>query len=506
MWRLLPAAAHDEGLVLGIRLRGLIGLGSAALATSLCAIELAAELFGTRTISLRNIHTDDVVTVEYKRNGRYVPEAMNRINWVMRDWRRDEQTTMDPKLVDLLWDIHRELGSKEPINLISAYRSRTTNNMLRTTRGGQASESRHILGKAADVHFPDVPVKHARYAALVREQGGVGYYPTSATPFVHVDTDRVRAWPRVPRFELALLFPSGRSLHKPAEGGDLTTDDVASARARQPEVATQLAAFHDLRRRGRNQPSVMAALAPGAANPVFTPDPKAVRTAVPPPQPITIAALPQATPPPPPPRLVTEPRLADRPLRLSPRPSEDDRRTLTQLVALAGIPEISAGPVLVSAPRPATRPAQNAKHKGGADDTSAATSLQAFPRLVFLTPEGADTLKGWSTGFVPAPAWDEDHPEEAAYRPFPLAPFLTETASIDDPALTKLVHPDLSRTGEFFDETGRTEHLKLRPAREAARAMWNEASAGDITRLAAGAENGVPRPTAARRVTTETKR
>src|SRR5262245_18414867 len=257
----------------------------------------------TRTISLRNIHTDDVITVEYKRNGRYVPEAMEQINWVMRDWRRDETTQMDPALIDLIWEMHEELGSKEPVNLISAYRSRTTNNMLRRTVGGQASESRHILGKAADIQFPDVPVKHVRYAAIVRERGGVGYYPTSATPFVHVDTDRVRAWPRMPRFELALLFPNGRTQHKPAEGGDITIDDVRTAKARNAEAVVAMATFHDLRRKPREQPSVMTALAPGA-DPVFTPAPA-----------VSGVAMPQ------PPKLVAEPRMADRPTRLTTGPS-----------------------------------------------------------------------------------------------------------------------------------------------------------------------------------------
>src|SRR5262249_23505152 len=155
-------------------------------------------------------------------NGRYVPEAMKQIEWILRDWRRDETTHMDPALVDLIWEMHTELGSKEPVNIISGYRSRNTNELLRRTVGGQASQSRHILGQAADNQFPDVPLKMIRYSAMVRERGGVGYYPTPATPFVHVDTDRVRAWPRMPRFELALLFPNGRTQHKPAEGDDIT--------------------------------------------------------------------------------------------------------------------------------------------------------------------------------------------------------------------------------------------------------------------------------------------
>ena len=157
---------------------------------------------GQRTLSLYNIHNKETLTSVYKKDGKYVPEEMQKINWILRDWRKDEATTMAPELIDLLWEIHSELGSREPIHIISGYRSRGTNEMLRRTVGGQASESRHILGKAADVHFPDVPIRMLRYSALIREKGGVGYYPTSAIPFVHVDVDRVRAWPRLPRAEL----------------------------------------------------------------------------------------------------------------------------------------------------------------------------------------------------------------------------------------------------------------------------------------------------------------
>ena len=179
---------------------------------------------------------------------------------------------MDPDLIDLVWEIHTELGSAEPIHIISGYRSRDTNDMLRRTVGGQASQSRHILGKAMDVHFPDVPVKKLRYSALIRERGGVGYYPTSATPFVHIDTDRVRAWPRLPRTELALLFPSGRTQHVPDDGGPITPEDVRRARAANTELAAQIAEFHELRAQPRPPVQVasldtVAAAAPGAAAP-----------------------------------------------------------------------------------------------------------------------------------------------------------------------------------------------------------------------------------------------
>ncbi|MFP3920519.1 MAG: DUF882 domain-containing protein [Dichotomicrobium sp.] len=188
-----------------------------------------------RRLRIFSVNTEEKIDVIYKRDGEYVPEALEKIDWIMRDWRRDEETKMSRKLIDLLWEVHRQLGSKEPIHLISAFRSQKTNNSLRRTKGGQAKKSQHILGNAADVHFPDVPVKRLRNAGLIRQYGGVGYYPTSAIPFVHLDVARVRHWPRLPREELALLFPSGETKHVPADGRPLRKKDVKLALARLEE-------------------------------------------------------------------------------------------------------------------------------------------------------------------------------------------------------------------------------------------------------------------------------
>ena len=198
-------ADRGEKLHLRARLRAWAVVLATLLAGLACASGLKADQARDRTISFFTVNSKETLTVQYMKDGKRIPEAMEKINWILRDWRRDEKTTMDPNLIDLLWEIHAELGSKEPIHVISAYRSRNTNDMLRRTVGGQASESRHILGKAMDVMFPDVPLKRLRYSALLRERGGVGYYPTSGIPFVHLDTDRVRAWPRATRQELALL-------------------------------------------------------------------------------------------------------------------------------------------------------------------------------------------------------------------------------------------------------------------------------------------------------------
>lgn len=193
-----------------------------------------------RTISMYNIHTKDTIKITFKKDGRYIPEALEKLNYFMRDWRRNMTIKMDPRLIDLMWELHNELGSKEPIHLICGYRSSGTNELLRQTRGGQARNSRHITGQAADLMFPDVPLKQLRYSALVKERGGVGYYPESGLPFVHVDTGNVRHWPRITRPELAVIFPGGRSQHVPADGRPLTPQDSRFYLAQWKESGKEL--------------------------------------------------------------------------------------------------------------------------------------------------------------------------------------------------------------------------------------------------------------------------
>ena len=104
----------------------------------------ASALGETRTLSLFEIHTKESLTVTFKRDGKYDQEALKKLNHFMRDWRRDEETTMDPALIDLIWTLHKQLGSHEPVHLISGYRSATTNASLRKKGGGQAKKSQHI--------------------------------------------------------------------------------------------------------------------------------------------------------------------------------------------------------------------------------------------------------------------------------------------------------------------------------------------------------------------------
>ncbi|MGH6865768.1 MAG: DUF882 domain-containing protein [Methyloceanibacter sp.] len=215
--------------------RVMLGAGLALLAAPAwwpATANIASASGETRTLSLYEIHTKETLTVTYKRDGKFDEEGLKKLNHFMRDWRRDEETKMDPELIDLIWTLHKQLGSQQPIHLISGYRSAKTNASMRSKGGGQAKKSQHIQGKAADIHFPDVPIKTLRNSALVHEVGGVGYYPTSGIPFVHVDTGNVRMWPRIPRLELAALFPSGKTGYLPGDGKPITQADYRLAAAK----------------------------------------------------------------------------------------------------------------------------------------------------------------------------------------------------------------------------------------------------------------------------------
>jgi len=197
----------------------------------------------TRTLKLYFVHTKERAEITFKRNGRYDQAGLKKINMFLRDWRRNEPTKMDPRLLDLVWETYRSVGASDYIHVVSAYRSPATNSMLRKRSKGVANKSQHMLGKAMDFYIPGVPLKKLRETGLKMQVGGVGYYPTSGSPFVHLDVGSVRHWPRMSRQELAAVFPNGKTLHVPSDGKPLPGFDqaLASYEARKKSGTTALA-------------------------------------------------------------------------------------------------------------------------------------------------------------------------------------------------------------------------------------------------------------------------
>jgi len=204
-------------------------LAALVLLISCDALQDAVADGDTRTIAMKHSHTGEEISITYKRNGRYDDQALEKLNWFLRDWRRDEKIKMDPTLIDALWEVDREVGGKEKINIICGYRAPETNAMLRRRSSGVAQTSHHMRGNAIDFFIPGVPVEEIRNAGLRMQRGGVGYYPTSGSPFVHMDVGNVRHWPRMTHDQLARVFPNGRTVHVPSDGKPLAGYQLALA-------------------------------------------------------------------------------------------------------------------------------------------------------------------------------------------------------------------------------------------------------------------------------------
>ncbi len=206
-------------------------LTGAVMAFGLLAVSAGTASAEVRALKLRNLHTGEVDEIVFKRNGRYDQSGLKKLNYFLRDWRRNEPTKMDPRLMDLVWEAYRQSGSRGYIQVICGYRAPSTNAMLksRSRRSGVAEKSQHILGKAMDFYIEGVPLKKLRDIGLKMQGGGVGYYPTSGSPFVHMDIGNVRHWPGISRQELARLFPNGKTLHVPSDGRPLPGYEQAMA-------------------------------------------------------------------------------------------------------------------------------------------------------------------------------------------------------------------------------------------------------------------------------------
>jgi uncharacterized protein YcbK (DUF882 family) len=192
----------------------------------------AAANGDTRTLDLYHVHTKERISVTFRRNGSFDHDALRQLNRFLRDWRNDEETTMSPRLFDIVWYVQREAGGSGAVHVMSAYRSPGTNEMLRRRSRAVAKESQHIQGNAMDVHIPGVSMGKVRELAMRLERGGVGYYPSAGSPFVHIDVGTVRSWPRMSRDQLELLFPDGKTVHLPRDGVPLANYQLALAEVR----------------------------------------------------------------------------------------------------------------------------------------------------------------------------------------------------------------------------------------------------------------------------------
>jgi uncharacterized protein YcbK (DUF882 family) len=204
-----------------------LGLAAVLLLAGAGSVHDAAALNETRTLSFHHTHSGEDLTITFKRDGRYDEAALKELNHYLRDWRTQDQTVMDPHLFDIIWEVYRDVGGEKPIQIISSYRSPATNAMLHRRSSSVARFSQHMLGHAMDFFIPGVPLEQIRFAGLRLQRGGVGFYPTSGSPFVHLDTGSIRHWPGMTHDQLARVFPDERTVHMASDGRPMKGYELA---------------------------------------------------------------------------------------------------------------------------------------------------------------------------------------------------------------------------------------------------------------------------------------
>lgn len=153
-------------------------------------------------LRLSNLHTGEDIDLVYRVGNVYVPAALEKLNYFLRDHNTQDVTDYDPKEFDVLHALMSRVGRLNGvIQVVCGYRTPETNEALRRSKvkTGVAEHSQHMEGHAIDIRVPGVSTVALRNAALSLHAGGVGYYPV--TQFVHVDVGPVREWAfgRVPR-------------------------------------------------------------------------------------------------------------------------------------------------------------------------------------------------------------------------------------------------------------------------------------------------------------------
>jgi len=144
-------------------------------------------------LRLYHMHTGEHIDIVYRRGNIFIPEAEERLDYFLRDYRTGEVKHFDPHVFDILSDLAASVGHPDAeIDIICGYRTPWSNEFLRARSAGVAKNSQHMQAHAIDIRIPGVDTLSLRDAALALGRGGVGYYPRSG--FVHVDTGRVRTW------------------------------------------------------------------------------------------------------------------------------------------------------------------------------------------------------------------------------------------------------------------------------------------------------------------------
>lgn len=176
-------------------LRTSLGLSAAAMSPAVFAEEhpnSSQKKPMERRLRMVNVNTREKLDVVYWKDGNYLYDHIGQLNYFMRDHHRNEAAKMHVRLYNSLFLLHSALETDSRIYVLSGFRTKATNEMLRDKYSNVAKKSFHITGRAVDFVIPGIDNDTIQKTAREMNLGGVGYY--TKAHFVHLDTGHPRHW------------------------------------------------------------------------------------------------------------------------------------------------------------------------------------------------------------------------------------------------------------------------------------------------------------------------
>jgi uncharacterized protein YcbK (DUF882 family) len=168
-------------------------IGARVRSSDAAAQQSSSQKADEHRLLLYNTHTGERIDIVFRRGDQYIPSALAKLDYFLRDHQTSDVRHFDPRLYDILSDLTSSIGHPGgEIDIVCGYRTPSTNESLRAHTTGVAKNSLHIQAEAIDLRMPGINTLKLRQAALALRRGGVGYYPHS--DFIHVDTGRIRQW------------------------------------------------------------------------------------------------------------------------------------------------------------------------------------------------------------------------------------------------------------------------------------------------------------------------
>ena len=145
------------------------------------------------TIDLKNANTGENLSYFIESQGKHSKFDGLAFDEFCRDWRDDEVIAMDKNLINILVNICEPFVDNQglvKVDVLSGYRTKRTNEKLRSKSRNVAKNSFHLTGRALDFRVPNVSIETLRNTAHKEAPGGLGMYRN----FIHIDTGPTRRW------------------------------------------------------------------------------------------------------------------------------------------------------------------------------------------------------------------------------------------------------------------------------------------------------------------------